>query len=127
MKNCFPTYALDFRQIYLLEVWNTMEKGTTEMQHWCRSLEVLTQCLILLCDGVRCHMLQFAVFFHPVFNKHFVGRAGILLMFEERLGFSWPLWNKSPRENHITFLSPTFLYPLNNIKNNIEGRLLREP
>lgn len=85
LENCFPTYVFVFRQMCLFEGLNTMEIGTMEIHSWgVEVLEVLTQSLILLCDGLNatCFSLLCVGSFRAIFNNHnSVGKARNLQIF----------------------------------------------
>lgn len=141
LENCFPTYVFVFRQMCLFEGLNTMEMGTMEMHSWgVEALEVLTQSLILLCDGLNatCFSLLCVGSFSTIYNKQqssMKDRRNLLTFFSKRLMRGWLssgccLWKENSRENHcVSYFLPhskMFIYTWNQVKINIKGRLERE-
>lgn len=80
----------------LFEGLNTMEIGTMEIHSWgVEVLEVLTQSLILLCDGLNatCFSLLCVGSFRAIYNNHdSVGKARNLQIFTEINERSVVIW-----------------------------------
>lgn len=121
------SYILVFRQMCLLEVLNTLEIGTREsIIMWVEEARGVDSVHDPFVWWIKCHMVQFSVFFQSCYNTHdFVGRIGVLLMF---------IRDKWEVEFHLVIMKQNskrkkknFFNSWNNIKNNIKCRLLWEP